>query len=237
MGNDQNLASLVGVHTQKNFSDQLYQQISSLILSGELEEGYIFPNETVLCEQLQVGRTTLREAYKALELFGYVTRTKRGTSVNSKSSILNATPLKSILVTASNKDFNEFRMMLEPHSAYLAALHAGLSETRELEDIVIKTKEAYARENYSDMIMLDAQFHSSIAKFSNNSLIETLVAVMSSAWEDNIRHNFDDVQMKDIAIFENTIAQHEAITQAIRGRDCEKARSIMKEHIQNVSAI
>lgn len=87
MTNEINLQQLMGFETQKNVSDRLYQKISELIMSGELQEGYTFPNETVLCEQLSVGRSSLREAYKALELSGYVTRTKKGTVVNSRTSI------------------------------------------------------------------------------------------------------------------------------------------------------
>ena len=62
-------------------SDMVYEKISMLIQNGDIPEGYVFPNEAVLCEQLAIGRSTIREAYKALELSGYVTRTKRGTIV------------------------------------------------------------------------------------------------------------------------------------------------------------
>lgn len=72
------LQSLLSVRSQKNMSDMVYEKISMLIQNGDIPEGYVFPNEAVLCEQLAIGRSTIREAYKALELSGYVTRTKRG---------------------------------------------------------------------------------------------------------------------------------------------------------------
>ena len=88
-------------------SDMIYEKISQLIQSGELPEGYVFPNETVLCEQLSIGRSTIREAYKGLELSGYVTRTKRGTVVNSYSVILEATPLKAVIHGARETEFQK----------------------------------------------------------------------------------------------------------------------------------
>lgn len=80
------LQDLLNVRPQKNMSDMIYEKISQLIQTGEIPEGYIFPNESVLCEQLSIGRSTIREAYKGLELSGYVTRSKRGTIVNSYSA-------------------------------------------------------------------------------------------------------------------------------------------------------
>lgn len=230
-----NLAALVGVRTQTNVSDQLFHQISDLILSGELEEGYVFPNETTLCEQLQVGRTTLREAYKALELSGYVTRTKRGTSVNSRSSILNATPLKSVFSSATPKDFSEFRLMLEAQSAYLAACNVDLAETQILEQIIERSVEARAREDYEAMMELDAQFHRSIAQYSKNALIGIVVEVMTEAWDESIRRNFYAARESNPEIFDMMLTQHTAIAQSIRTRDGAAAKAAMEEHIRSVT--
>ena len=230
-----NLAAMVGVRSQTNVSDQLFQQISGLILSGQLEEGYVFPNETVLCEQLQVGRTTLREAYKALELSGYVTRTKRGTSVNSRASILNATPLKSVFSSASPRDFSEFRLMLETHSACLAASHAGLAETQALEENVAHTRSARARDDFDAMMELDEQFHRAIARYSGNALIVTIVTVMTEAWDDGIRRNFYAARESNPELFDLMLTQHAAIAAAIRSRDCEAAKAAMQKHIRSVT--
>ena len=140
--NEKDLQILMGFESQKNVSDRLFQKISELIMSGELEEGYTFPNETVLCEQLNVGRTSLREAYKALELSGYVTRTKKGTVVNSRMSILNATPLRTVFHGADHEDFTRFRLIIEPQCAALAAANAGLKDVEKLDDLIRQSEDA-----------------------------------------------------------------------------------------------
>ena len=45
----------IRVSSSKSMSDKLFDEISQRILSGELPEGYVFPNEAVLCEELRVG--------------------------------------------------------------------------------------------------------------------------------------------------------------------------------------
>lgn len=229
------LEELMGIQAKANVSDQLYQRISNLILYGTLEEGYVFPNETVLCEQLRVGRTTLREAYKALELTGYVTRTKRGTSVNSRSAILNATPLKTIFQTASPKDFNQYRLMLETESAYLAAQNAGMKEIETLDHLIGQSLEAKNRSDYDRLIELDAQFHCAIAKMSQNTLIISMISVITEAWEASIRRNFASAIKNTPRILEDMIDQHIAIREAICVRNCDTARVEMSKHIQDVT--
>ena len=68
MDKNLDIAAYLNIRPMKNMSDYLYQKISGMIMNGTLPEGYVFPNEAQLCEQLGVGRSTLREAYKALEL-------------------------------------------------------------------------------------------------------------------------------------------------------------------------
>lgn len=232
---DNDLSRLVGVQPQQNVSDQLFHKISELILSGQLPEGYAFPNETVLCEQLQVGRTTLREAYKALELSGYVTRTKRGTTVNSRTTILNATPLKTAFSQASSRDFNEFRLMLESESASLAANRISLDEIHILEHCMELSREALDNEDYDELMQLDMRFHRQIADSSQNALVSTTITVMTETWESVIQRNFIEGLQNNRGVFEQALAQHKKILEALRTRDCAAARREMSEHIASVT--
>jgi len=229
------LGRLVGIQPQQNVSDQLFHKISELILSGQLPEGYAFPNETVLCEQLQVGRTTLREAYKALELSGYVTRTKRGTTVNSRTTILNSTPLKTAFSTASSRDFNEFRLMLESESACLAAKRISLDEINTLEQYMELSHKARQDEDYDELLRLDRCLHSQIAEASRNSLVSTTVIVMNETLETVVQHNFITALRNNQSIFDQMLVQHQKILEALRARDCAAARTAMVEHIVSVT--
>ena len=231
---EKNLRELMGFSSQANVSDRLYQKISGLIMSGELEEGYAFPNEAVLCEQLQVGRTTLREAYKALELSGYVSRSKRGTVVNSRSSIINATPLKTLFHAAGHEDFTQFRLMVESQSAKLAAMNAGLSDVELLDQLTAQSREALQAKNYEELMKLDERFHTSIANMSGNTLIAAVVTVMAEEWRAGIQRNFDAAIRSNQKVFDTMIEQHAAIVDAIRRRDVSAAQ-LMEQHIRTVT--
>jgi len=67
-----NVVDKLRLNLPGNAADLLAEKIRSHIISGEIPAGYIFPNETVFCEQLGVSRSTLREAYKALESTGFI---------------------------------------------------------------------------------------------------------------------------------------------------------------------
>ena len=233
---EKNLRELMGFSSQANVSDRLYQKISGLIMSGELEEGYAFPNEAVLCEQLQVGRTTLREAYKALELSGYVSRSKRGTVVNSRSSIINATPLKTLFHAAGHEDFTQFRLMVESQSAKLAAMNAGLSDVELLDQLTAQSREALQAKSYEELMKLDERFHTSIANMSGNKLIAAVVTVMAEEWRAGIQRNFNAAIRGNQKVFDTMIEQHAAIVDAIRRRDVSAAQ-LMEQHIRAVTIV
>ena len=232
--NEKDLQKLMGFETQKNVSDRLFQKISELIMTGELQEGYVFPNETVLCEQLNVGRTSLREAYKALELSGYVTRTKRGTTVNSRSSILSATPLRTVFHAADHEDFTRFRLMIEPQCAALAAANAGLNDVEKLDLIICQSQDALDVLDYERLMDLDEQFHTGIAAMSGSKLLSSIIAVMAAEWRTGIRRNFEAAISTRPELFATMILQHRAIADAILSRDLS-AGNLMEEHIRTVT--
>ncbi|MCD8363375.1 MAG: FCD domain-containing protein [Lachnospiraceae bacterium] len=226
------LQNLLNIQPQKNVSDVLYDQISQLIRSGDLPEGYTFPNEIVLCEQLSVGRSSIREAYKALELSGYVTRTKKGTVVNSTSKIIRATPLKTVARNSSAQDFAEFRLMLESKTAALAARRATLDEVEKLQSIQDSLAHERKQENYELMNQLDREFHLTIASASHNPLMVNSMEAIIDTWETETAKNFIKA---DASLLDKTLSTHQSILVAIRERNPEEASRLMEQHVTEVS--
>ena len=73
---------------KQNISQKLFQRLKELIMDGKLPPGYMMPNENVVSELLGVGRSTLREAYTALAVFGFIRRSKAGTFVNEIDNMI-----------------------------------------------------------------------------------------------------------------------------------------------------
>lgn len=51
---------------EKTLSQRITERIIKYILEENLQPGDKLPNETVMCERLNVGRSSLREAMRAL---------------------------------------------------------------------------------------------------------------------------------------------------------------------------
>lgn len=230
-----NLQDVLNIVPTQSMSDRIFQELSRLILDGTLKEGYTFPNEAVLCEQLHVGRTSLREAYKALELSGFVTRTKRGTVVNGKSQIVSSTPLKVAMEQSSEKDFLEFRCMLEAEAARLAAERATDKDIQELRHLLSEISNAGQRRNYEAMMKLDRKFHKALAISSKNKLIVDTMTAMTEVWDRETRTNFWCAAEKRPEILTQMHSQHQAVVSAIENGDADRARNEILNHIQYVS--
>lgn len=235
MPENTNLQNLLDIQPQKNMSDKIFEQISALIRSGELKEGYVFPNEAVMCEQLSIGRSTIREAYKALELSGYVTRSKRGTVVNGQAAILRATPLKTMVGQSSDQDFLEFRLMLEGQTAFLAALRATNEDLKQLKSTQIRLQAAASEGDCEKMAALDKQFHEEIAAASHNLLMITAMAAVADAWESETKKNFFHIAKTNSDTLREIIGDHQEILAAIENRDPETAKERIIAHISHVS--
>lgn len=235
MEKNSSLQNLLHIQPQKNMSDKIFEQLSSLIQNGSLEEGYVFPNETVLCEQLSIGRSTIREAYKALELSGYVTRTKRGTVVNGHYAILAATPLKAVIKTASEQDFFDFRLMLESQTAYLAASRTSEKELKDIKSThscLTALKETRQPEQLAEV---DKQFHRQIAAASHNQFMITAMEAVAETWHMETKKNFFKAVEKRTELLDSMIQMHQAVINAIENHNPEAARKNMAQHIIEVS--
>lgn len=227
------LQDLLNLRPQKNMSDIIYEKISRLIQGGELPEGYVFPNETALCEQLSIGRSTIREAYKGLELSGYVTRTKRGTIVNSYSVILEATPLKAVIHGASQENFLEFRLMLEGQTAALAAERATPEEWDQLQLIQDRLIAARQNNQFEQISSLDRSFHESVAAYTHNPLMITAMAAIAESCEIGTQEALSNISALSKTL-EQMIVMHQAILDAIRNQSPEEAMTNMLNHIAGV---
>ena len=96
-----------------NISQNLFQRFKELITDGRLPAGYMLPNENVVSELLGVGRSTLREAYTALAVFGFIRRSKVGTYINEIDNIVKIAPFSITVESSDLSDLLEFRYMLE----------------------------------------------------------------------------------------------------------------------------
>lgn len=211
-------------------ADALFQRLQELILSGQIPAGFVFPKEPVFCEQLGVSRSTLREAYKALESTGFIRRVKRlGTIVNDSHNISRQAPLSTSLILSDLDELLEFRIMMEAELARLAAKRA---RPENLE--VMSTALENMRSCGSDIQQLtdyDTMFHMEIAKASGNHLLISTMENAKDAFNRGIYQAFQVDTRKNVA---EALLFHERILDAIARQEPEEAYALMRQHIRAV---
>lgn len=102
-------------HSKKMFV-QIVNQLRELIATQQIQPGEKLPSERVLCEQLNVGRSSVREALRSLELLGLIeTRHGGGTFLADVGQHKLVDILSSFILqgTKSIEDINATREMHE----------------------------------------------------------------------------------------------------------------------------
>ena len=223
------------------------QSIELDLLSGRLRPGDHLPPERALAAELGVGRSSVREAIRVLEVLGLL-RTSAGSGPTA-GAIIVALPgggmsaLMRLQVAAQGfpvADVVKTRLMLEASvvtelaeaSALAgstmdanASLHPDLSTPAQLlgaMDSAVLTE--------AEFLALDAEFHLALAAASGNQVVTATMAGLRSAIEGYVRAG-----ATGLASWPDTSArlrtEHRAILAAIEAGDPQAARTLVHAHI------
>lgn len=215
--------------------NKLTQSIVDVVLTniknGTFAPGSKLPAERELMKQLQVGRSTLREAVQSLALMGILdVKPGEGTFVRAiaKEEIIGPHIFVPLIDKESMADFFEARLLIEPHIAALAAKRKNTQDIQTIEETLVKTKQNMR--SGGDVDRWAGQFHLQIAKASKNIVcVRFMEAILSFlvGKRENAEHNKVFLQWE--------YESHESIFTAIKKGDETKAYTAMEQHIQAVS--
>lgn len=219
--------------------EQAVQQLRELILTGQLLPGDRLPTEQVLCRQLSISRSTVREALRVLEAEGLVeVRRGMGTYVIEQPTVVQ--PAGEVRQWIENhreaiEQVLQVRESIETTTACLAAQRANSETLEELEKVLLDQNEQIAHirrsgeENYDRLALLDAAFHMAVASASGNDLmVEVISHILPAFNQSNKAVLYVTGQMDTMA------TEHHSIVAAIQTGDCAAAAQAMRLHIQRV---
>jgi GntR family transcriptional regulator, transcriptional repressor for pyruvate dehydrogenase complex len=212
---------------KSSISDNIVQQIISLISKGDLKPGQRLPSERELCVRFGAGRSSLREALRCLSIMGVLTaRVGEGTSVAMDGSKFMETVLHWRLSAEQHdiEDLMEVRVALEGVTAASAARNGADADTKKLQELVAKMEVAVG--DAKRFAALDLEFHLGVARASNNDLILDLVSLIRGQLERGVAKVLLIPHAMPLSVKE-----HKAILQAIIKRDPEAARAAMQTHL------
>jgi DNA-binding GntR family transcriptional regulator len=201
----------------RNLPDHVRSVIFEAILTGVLAPGERLMVDDV-AEHFGVSKIPVREALKSLESDGWVEiRPRRGTFVKP----LSETELRQVF---------EMRRVLEPYSARLAAQRRSAAQLAELEALVAEGLQGIHAGDVARTTRANSRFHSVMAEAMNNDLMGGAISNL----ESRLRRYFMAVEWQQRA---ESMAQHQAIFEAIRDKDGTLAEKLTVAHIGHTEAL
>lgn len=211
-----------------NFHKNSLDLLGHAILSGRYAVGASLPPEPILCEELGVSRTVVREAIKSLVAKGLIsTGPKVGTRVltdehwNWFDPDVITWQAQAGLTPQFLRDLQELRAVVEPAAVRMAAEKATADDIAEMEDAYQGMK--YAIENGGDYVVHDLRFHQGLLTASHNRMLVQMGKALSAL----LRTSFElSTRIKDGP--RSSLPLHRAVLDAVIAHSPAKAeRALM----------
>ncbi len=212
----------------------LTRQVTSLltdeIVSRRIPPNELLPREQALAEQLGVSRMVIRESLRMLAALGLVdVRHGVGVYVNPLEAWQVTEPL-SLLLRAERESLMrwlEVRALFEVGLVRLAAIRVT---DEDLEKLSMAQERMRASDLPEEVVSADLDFHVALSAVTGNHLFEVLMGPIMKPVRE---HLLAAVRLPGRR--EQSIAEHEAIAQALAERDPERAAALMERHLSIVA--
>lgn len=202
-------------------------RIHEVIDEEGLKPGDRIPSERELVSRLQVSRSTVREALRALELLGIITtRRGQGTFLQPYQShrLVELLAFYILRDETARDNLLEMRMLLETGGIRLAALRAQEEDLVGLEGIwsrmekKVKEGEVPVEEDY--------EFHRRMMRASHNHLLLRV-------WYPVIQYGqtMRETSLNRIGRPQQALREHREILDAIRNRNPREAERRLEAHL------
>ena len=208
------------------------QHIEQRLLDGELGPGDRLPSERDLAAELGVGRSSVREAIRVLEVMGLI-RTATGSGPQSGAIVIAApggglSALLRLQVAAQGfpiADVVGTRLILE--QAVVAALATGERDTAAAHRILDAMD---ADLGPADFLVLDAQLHLALAEASGNTVVAAMMTGLRESIESYVLTGSTAIADWS-GMADRLRAEHRDIVQAIEEGRADDAAALVRDHI------
>ena len=203
--------------------------IKQEIRNGNLKIGSKLPPERVLAEQLGVGRNSVREALRILEIIGATTSTQGAghfISGNFEISLAETMSIMFLLKGMSFQQISQLRYALEKQAFALTVANACEKDLDDLRSIIARLDTGVSEE---ENVLLDKQLHYTIARASGNMLFVDILNALSDVMDLFIADLRIDI-MSEAHRKEALFGTHRRIVEAIVNRDLTSGFEAIDEH-------
>ncbi|UOF91984.1 FadR family transcriptional regulator [Fodinisporobacter ferrooxydans] len=215
-------------------TDEVVEQLKTLIQQGFYKTGEKLPPEKELAKQFGVSRASIREALSVLSAAQIVeARQGEGSFVQTIDVTRYIPPVAVSILSLPEQTLHllEVRKILEASAAELAAERATEEDLEQLEAAV---------HGYLDEIQMgqigqtnDLLFHQVLAMAARNPVLVEMMQRISDLVREGMRYTLEQ-NMGNEERKHEVYEEHLHILQAIKNRNSEAARQAMITHLDNV---
>jgi len=219
------------VKSKRTF-EEVSGSIKELILNGTLKVGDRLPPEAQLAQQFGVGRQTIREALRLLELSGFITVQRGGgggtiikdTILRRISDLfIDAFRMRRVTIDA----ITEARLGVESVILDQALDHAGPEDFAALEANLREARKMIAAGRLATKP--NANFHGLLAKATGN---EVFVMVLESIMAVHL--DFLTRVPASLETSAEVLESHVELVSALKDRDRVRAHTLLRAHLKEV---
>ena len=214
-------------------SELVLEQLLGQLRSGTIRPGDRLPGEHDLMRMLGVGRSSVREALRWLITLGVVeTKAGRGAVIVARSPVpFPQSDVTDVFQKWAVLDLLEVRESLEGQAAALAARRATALDLATLERHALEIERLVAeRRTY---FRANAAFHAAVARASHNNVLAGCVERLVGQVRLYRQRLMREIQ----GMPEGDVAEHQAVLDAIRACEPERARTAMIAHIRRFAGV
>lgn len=211
------------------------ERIQAMLRSGAFPPGSSLPPQRRLADELQVSRASLREALSILGTLGVIRiEHGRGTFVAAPEAAVEpenaGSPDWRFAARFSALEVYQFRLVVEPRAAALAALNVTAEEIGELEALNRRFDAATRDLDLVGCAALDFAFHERIMRLSRNRLLGELYRSHRAVLLESQR-----LPLAKRSRLLEPVSEHERLLKALKMHDPEGASYYMRVHINRAA--
>jgi GntR family transcriptional repressor for pyruvate dehydrogenase complex len=215
------------VRRRDKTSEVIARAIVRHVQSQGLEPGTRLPPEADMIADFRVGRGTLREALRILEVNGFITL-KPGPGGGpiveglQGESFGRMATLFFQMGGTTYRELVEARLIMEPVAARLAAEHRR-------EALSAATVDDVSDEN--EYLLHTSDFHAAVIRASSNGIVALFCQSLADVYHERVRGVLFPVDRR-----EDVVTAHEAIARAINTGNGSRAEKLMRQHMEEYAA-
>ena len=214
-------------------SQALADVLREQILAGGYDEGASLPSERDIVDETGLGRGSVREALRVLEVEGLI-RTKTGRHGGAFATRPDESGLSrfvSLFVRGRRVPMHallEARTTIEPSLAYLAALNRTPEDARALDEACTAMEATHDSVTFG---RYNLAWHYCVANASHNELLVAFLTSISSAIAEGSEAHAKVFEADFADIRPAVVRAHRSVTDAVIGGEADAAKRRMERHL------